>query len=151
MIADVLKNIQLYSTISPGIKTALEYISRTDFSVMEPERFELDEGNLFVIIQKYDTQPKDQVKWECHRNYIDVQYIAEGKELIGFANIDKMKVSVPYNPEKDVEFLSGEGDYVTLSKGSYGIFFPQDAHMPKVAPKDIPGKVVKVVIKIKVG
>ena len=31
MIADVLKNRQIYAAISPGIKTALEYISKTDF------------------------------------------------------------------------------------------------------------------------
>ena len=150
MIADVLNNRQLYGTISPRIKAALKYISETDFSVMEPCRIELDGDNLFVLVQKYDTLPKEQGKWECHRNYIDIQYIAEGKELIGFNHIGNMKVSLPYNPEKDVEFLTGEGDYATLNKGSYGIFFPQDAHQPKIAPKDIPGKVTKVVIKIKI-
>ena len=151
MIVDVLNNIQLYGTISPGIKTALEYIAETDFSAMEPGRIEIDGNNVFVLVQKYDSIPKEQGKWECHRNYIDIQYIAEGQELIGFNHVDKMKVSVPYNTEKDVEFLSGEGDYVTLSKGSYGIFFPHDAHKPKIAPKGIPGKVLKVVIKIKVS
>jgi YhcH/YjgK/YiaL family protein len=151
MIADVLNNRQLYGKISPRIRTALEYLAKTDFSVMEPGKIELDGSNLFVLIQKYDTQPKDQGKWECHRSYIDVQYIAEGTELIGFNHIDKMKVSVAYNPEKDVEFLSGAGDYVTLTKGSYGIFFPHDAHQPKLAPEDIPGKVIKVVVKIKVN
>jgi len=151
MIADVLKNRQLYGTISPRIKTALEYLAKTDFSVIEQGNIELDGSNLFVLVRRYNSIPKAESKWECHRNYIDIQYIAEGQEQIGFNHIDKMNVSVAYNPEKDVEFLSGEGDYVTLSKGSYGIFFPQDAHQPNVAPKDIPGKVVKVVIKIRIN
>lgn len=150
MIADALKNRQLYGTISPRIKTALEYIARTDFSVMEPGKIELDGTNLYVLVQKYDTLPKEQGKWECHRQYIDIQYIAEGKELIGFTHIDNLKVSVEYNQEKDIEFLTGEGDYVTLNKGSYAIFFPQDAHMPKIAPGDVPGKVIKLVVKVKV-
>ena len=55
-----------------------------------------------------------------------------------------MKVTTEYNPEKDIAFLSGEGDFVTFSKGSYGIFFPEDAHMPKIAVNNIPGKVKKV-------
>jgi len=151
MIADVLDNRHLYGKISPRIKEGLDYIARTDFSVIEPGRIELDGANLFVIVQKYDTLPKDQVKWEYHRNYIDIQYIAEGQEQIGFNNIGNMKVSVEYNPEKDVAFLTGEGDYVTLNKGTFGIFFPQDAHQPKVAPQNNPGKVLKVVIKVKVG
>lgn len=150
MITDVLNNRQLYGTISPGIKAGLKYIAETDFSAMEPGRIELDGTNLFVLVQKYDTLPKEQGKWECHRNYIDIQYIAEGKEQIGFNNIDNMKVSVEYNPEKDVAILTGNGDYVTLNKGSYGIFFPQDAHQPKIAPSNIIGQVMKVVVKIRV-
>jgi len=62
-----------------------------------------------------------------------------------------MKVTTEYNPEKDIAFLGGEGDFVTLVKNSYGIFFPQDAHMPKVAVNNKPGKVKKVVMKIKIN
>ncbi|MBP7732009.1 MAG: YhcH/YjgK/YiaL family protein, partial [Bacteroidales bacterium] len=40
--------------------------------------------------------------------------------------------------------------YVTLDRGSFGIFFPQDAHQPKVAPDNISGKVKKVVAKVKI-
>ena len=150
MIADVLKNRQIYASISPRIKTALEYIAKTDFSAIAPGRYELDGSNLFVLVQAYDSIPREQGKWECHKNYIDIQYIAEGVEQIGCNNINKMKVTTEYNPEKDIAFLSGEGDFITFSKGSYGIFFPADAHMPKIAPNNIPDKVKKVVVKIKI-
>jgi YhcH/YjgK/YiaL family protein len=150
MIADVLKNRQIYAAISPRIKTALEYISKTDFSAMEPGRYELDGTNLFVLVQEYDSLIKEQGKWECHRKYIDIQYIAEGIEQIGCNNIDMMSVVTEYNPEKDIAFLGGGGDFITFSKGSYGVFFPEDAHQPKIAPNDIPGKVKKVVVKVKV-
>jgi YhcH/YjgK/YiaL family protein len=150
MIFDTIANRPAYAGISPGIKTALDYLSKTDFSRMEEGRYDLDGNNLFVLVQKYDSIPKVQGKWECHRKYIDIQFIADGVEQIGFQNINTMKVSVEYNPEKDVAFLNGEGDFVSLSKNTYAIFFPQDAHMPKIAPNDTPGKVVKVVIKIKV-
>ncbi len=151
MIADTIKNRHLYSAISPRIKTALEYIAKTDFSKTEPGRIELDGSNLFVLIQAYDSIPKEQGKWECHRNYIDIQYIAEGVEQIGCNSTGKMKVKTPYNPEKDIEFLEGEGDYITLSKGSYGIFFPEDAHQPKIAPGNAPGPVKKIVVKVKIS
>ena len=81
--------------------------------------------------------PGNRANGNVTRNYIDIQYIAEGVELIGCNNIDKMQVSTEYNPEKDIAFLSGEGDYITFSKGSYGIFFPEDAHQPKIAVKNI--------------
>jgi YhcH/YjgK/YiaL family protein len=150
MIADVIKNRQLYEAIAPRIKAALEYIAKTDFSGIEPGRYELDGSNLFVLVQAYDSIPREQGKWECHRNYIDIQYIAKGTEMIGCNNIDKMKITTDYNPDKDIAYLSGEGDYVTYSEGSYGIFFPEDAHMPKIAPPGRQGAVKKVVVKIKI-
>jgi len=150
MIADILKNRYLYENISPRIKTSLEYIANTDFSAIEPGKYEIDGENIFVLVQEYDSIPREQGKWECHRKYIDIQYIAEGVEQMGVNNIEKMQVAVEYNPEKDIAFLNGDGDYVTFSKGSYGIFFPEDAHQPRIAPEDIPGKVKKVVVKIKI-
>ena len=150
MIADVLKNRQIYAAISPRIKTALEYIAKTDFSAMEPGRYDLDGPNLFALVQEYDSIPREQGIWECHKTYIDIQYIAGGVEQIGCNNIGLMKITTEYNPEKDAAFLSGEGDFITFSKGSFGIFFPEDAHQPKIAVNNIPCKVKKVVIKIKV-
>lgn len=151
MIFDTLEHRELYAAISPRIKAALDYLVNTDFSTVETGRYELDGSNLFVLLQRYNSIPKEQGKWECHRKYIDIQYIASGIEQIGFSNIDGMKIITEYNLEKDVSFLSGEGDYVTVVKGSYCIFFPQDAHLPKVAPGNIPGSVTKVVVKIKVN
>jgi YhcH/YjgK/YiaL family protein len=151
MIADVLKNRHIYDSISPRIKTALDYIAETDFSVIAPGRYELEESNLFALVQEYDSIPKAQGKWECHKIYIDIQFIAEGIEQIGCNNIDKLTVSTEYNPEKDVAFLTGEGDFITFSKGSFGIFFPEDAHQPKIAVNNVPDKVKKVVVKVKVA
>ena len=150
MIADTLKNRYLYENISPRIKTSLEYIANTDFSKMEPGKYELDGENLFILVQEYDTIPLEEGKWECHQKYIDIQYIAEGIEQIGVNNIGKMQFTTEYNHEKDIAFLSGNGDYVTFSKGSYGIFFPEDAHQAKIAPQNVIGKVKKVVVKIKI-
>jgi YhcH/YjgK/YiaL family protein len=150
MIADVLKNRHIYEAISPRIKTSLEYIANTDFSAMEPGKYELDGANIFALVQAYDSIPREQGKWECHKKYIDIQYIAEGVEQIGCNNINQMKITTEYNADKDIAFLAGEGDFVTYSKGSYGIFFPEDVHQPKIAVNNIPCKVKKVVIKIKI-
>lgn len=149
MISDTITNRHLYSAISPRIKRALDYIAATDFSAMEPGRYEIDGDNLFALVQTYQSIPREQGKWECHRIYTDVQYIAEGIEQIGFGNVVSMNVITEYNPGKDIEILTGEGDYVTLRQGCYGIFFPQDAHQPKIAPGDKPGEVKKVVVKVK--
>jgi len=150
MISDKIQNRKFYESISPKIEAGLDYLAKTDFSAMEAGRYELDGKNLFALVQEYDSIPKEQGKWECHQKHIDIQYIAEGIEQIGFTNIDNMTITTEYNSEKDVALLSGEGDYVTLTKDSFGIFFPQDAHQPKIAPGNVPGLVKKVVIKVKI-
>lgn len=150
MIVDIIENMNFYAYISPRIQAGLNYLAKTDFSVMEVGRYDIDGDNLFAFVQEYQTIPKEQCKWECHQKYIDIQFITEGIEQIGFANMNKMEVLTEYNPEKDITFLKGEGDYSTLTKGFFGIYFPHDAHEPKVAPGQVTGQVKKVVVKIKV-
>lgn len=150
MIFDTISNRHLYAALSARIEAALAYLDNTDFSALSPGRYDLDNDNLFALVQEYNSVPKEQAKFECHRNYIDIQYVDRGVEQIGFGKTGKMGVSTEYDPAKDIAFLSGEGDYVTLEKGSFGIFFPDDAHQPRVAPSGVPGEVKKVVMKVKV-
>lgn len=150
MIFDTITNRHLYAGLSARIDAALAYLETTDFKTLSPGRYELDSDNLFALVQEYNSIPREQAKFECHRRYIDIQYVDEGIEQIGFGKTGKMEVSTEYDPAMDISFLKGEGDYVTLEKGSFGIFFPDDAHQPKVAPSGVPGKVKKVVIKVRV-
>jgi len=36
---------------------------------------------------EYQTKPREQGIWEAHRKYIDVQYMIQGSELMGWASI----------------------------------------------------------------
>jgi len=151
MISDTIENRELYLSLSPLIKAGLDYLGTTNFSVLDEGRYDIDGDNVFALVQEYQTIPKEEAKWECHRNYIDIQFIVEGIEQIGFGSTDKMEVMTEYNPEMDIAFLKGEGDYATLTKGCFGVFFPPDAHKPKVTPGKDSGQVKKVVVKIKVS
>jgi biofilm protein TabA len=151
MIIDTIENKNLYTILSPRIRKALDFLKNTDFSAKEPGRYDIDGENIFALVQEYQTIPRSQGKWECHQKYIDIQYIAKGNEQIGFGISDRMEVQVEYNQKNDVTFLKGQGDYATLTDGSFGIFYPSDAHQPKIAPGDLSGQVKKVVIKIKVN
>ncbi|MRR19659.1 DUF386 domain-containing protein [bacterium] len=150
MVFDTISNRRLYAGLSSRIYEALAYLEITDFKTLSPGRYIIDSDNLFALVQEYESIPREQAKWEYHRKYIDIQYIDEGIEQIGFGKTGKMAVTVEYDPATDISFLKGDGDYVTLEKGSFGIFYPDDAHQPKVAPSGVSGKVRKVVVKVKV-
>ncbi len=146
MIVDVLENKELYYGIHKNIKPAMEFIEKAVAENFEVGRYELDGKNLFALVQEYDS--KTDASWECHRKYIDIQYVVSGKEIITWDNIRNIPDGVIYNEEKDVsKFKMDGGTDVVMEAGYYSILYPQDLHQPgRVFDKVLPIK--KIVVKI---
>lgn len=130
------------------IKTALQFLQTTDFSEVNPGRYILDESTYYNV-DIYMPKKIEDGKFESHRKYIDVQYIAMGEERIYVSDIQNLIVTEPYDEDKDVVFYenSGRGRKMTLHSGEYAIFYPEDGHMPSIAT-ETPQQVKKVVVKV---
>ncbi len=149
MITDTLQNASLYEALHPGFKPAFDFLRKNDLAALKPDIYEIDGRNIYAMVQEYDTKPLAEGKWEAHRSYIDIQYIIEGEELLGDVLADRLSPMVPYNAEKDIEFLAGEGNMVKLYRDDFMILYPHDAHMPGIAVQEKSAKVRKVVLKIR--
>ena len=149
MIFDQLSNAHLYAALGRPIETALEYLKRTDLAGLSPGRHEIEGVGIYASVSEYTTKLPDAGRWEAHRRYIDLQYVVHGTERIGHAPVDMLRAE-PYDEEKDVMWLSGDGQFVTLVPGDFMLLFPTDAHMPGMAV-DAPVAVKKVVVKIAVA
>lgn len=147
MILDNIKNASLYYNLSERIQLGLKYLQETDLSKLEPGKYEIDGTNVYAAVSSYETRTMDLVKWEAHRKYIDIQYIIEGSEKMGYSYITEMNSPTEYNEAKDVLFYQGNGDFVTVRSGNFAIFFPEDVHAPNMAV-DTPSAVKKVVVKV---
>jgi len=147
MIIDNLKNAALYKGLAGRIATALEYLAKTDFTKLEPGRYDLDGNNIYALVQHYTTKPREKGLWEAHRRYIDVQYVATGSEIMGYAPIGTLAVTKAYAEKDDCELFAGTGDFVTACAGTFVVFFPEDGHMPCLA-NGAPEPVQKVVVKL---
>lgn len=110
MVFDKIKNASQYYGINKNVKKALEYLAKTNFDNIEPGRYEIDGNTVYALVQQYETRNRDQGKWEAHKKYIDVQYVANGFERMGYANNQEMELSVNYNEETDIMFFEGNGD-----------------------------------------
>ncbi|MFH0790150.1 MAG: YhcH/YjgK/YiaL family protein, partial [Candidatus Omnitrophota bacterium] len=70
------------------IKLGLEYLAgmNKDFLSNKPEgyveRVDISGRHIYVSHQVYKTKSVKQARFEAHREYIDLQYIWEGQELI---------------------------------------------------------------------
>lgn len=147
MIFDTLENANRYTGLGHHLPTALKYLQETDLAALPLGRTDIDGDNLYVLVQEYATKSDDLGKWEAHRKYIDIQYMASGSERMGFANLRTMQLG-EFEPEKDFQPMTGSGNFVEVFVGSFVIFFPQDAHMPGLLV-NIPEPVRKIVLKVR--
>ena len=112
---------------------------------------EIKRGDVRFLCQKYATKDAAEKKLEVHRKFIDIQFLVSGKEKVFFGDISDFAVKVPYNAEKDAEFLDGNlQDFTLLRPGEFAVFFPEDAHKPGCKAGESAGEVEKVVVKVPV-
>jgi biofilm protein TabA len=111
-------------------------IDNTDFSKMEDGTYIMDNG-LFYILSTYNTASGLRDKpAEAHRKNIDLQYLIYGEEKAGYADIRNPKKSQQiYDEKNDIELFSriDNESFITLKKGMYAVFFPQDVHRPGIS------------------
>ena len=148
MIFDTIENYTLYKNLSPHFAEALGTLKYIESK--KEGRYDIDGDNIYCLVQRYKTKtPVD--KLEAHRKYIDIQFLAQGSERIGCAPINHLKPHTPYNEEEDVEFFLADSNttFLNMTKGSFAIFWPTDAHMPgsQVSGTE---EVLKIVFKIRI-
>ncbi|GAF73247.1 unnamed protein product, partial [marine sediment metagenome] len=119
---------------------------------LEEGRVEIEGDRLFALVQNYPPKPVEGAQFEAHRRYADVQYIAAGAEMIGYAPTETLEVETAYDAEKDIGFYAQPARYtpVAVPAGSFAVFYPQDAHMP-CCRLDSDEPVHKIVVKVALG
>ena len=86
MIIDKLANAKFYYGVHPRIQKGLEFLIEHDLNSFAPGKYEIDGLNLFIIIEEYETKPKEQGRWESHLKYADIQYMVSRPGKNGIFN-----------------------------------------------------------------
>lgn len=147
MITDSLPHIGQYSSVSSRLKLAAQFLETHDCKALEPGKYEIDGDRVYALVQHYETKPKEKGLWEAHRQYLDVQYMAEGSEMLGYIPIDRTEVTHPYDKDGDYALFAASGDFFTLREGHFALFAPHDVHMPCIQ-LETAQSVKKIVIKV---
>lgn len=151
MFTTNLKLADKYDYLSEKFAKAYEFLRSYDLSAFSPGMIEIDGKDIFANVQEYTTVPWEDSKFEAHNLYYDIQYIAEGKEMFGYVNREKLTEEAPYDDKYDI-VLFEEPEVcgkILLEAGDFVIVPPEDAHKPKCAVGDS-GTVKKIVIKVRV-
>ena len=148
MILDRLENAADYYPLDPRIEEALRYLKENDLRRKGIGRYEIDGENLFAIVDGYLTDDVENGYLEAHRKYIDVQFMMQGEEWVGYAPLGDREPTRPYSEEDDEAAYAGDCSLFKFEEGMFAIFYPQDLHMPGRGPRRAP--VRKVVVKIRI-
>ena len=149
MIYDHIKNIGLYKGLTPAIDLALDYVACVGADV-EVGTHPLDLG-VKAVVSEYETRPTNELGYEAHRRYIDIQFAVIGTELVRCKPLAQVTEAIPYDEACDAaRYADCPGIDTIIGEGYFLLVFPEDAHEPGLAPGGVPGKVKKVVMKVPV-
>ncbi len=146
---DKIDNIDTYSGLSEDIRLGLEWIRYVKPDV-ENGVYELS-SRVKAIVSEYTTKVINENGYEAHREYIDIQYLISGEEIVCSLPLEYLNEIKTYNKEVDSAFFVATGiqsPKLLLGNGYFTVLFPQDGHMPQLYV-DSPIPVKKVVIKVK--
>lgn len=146
MIVCAYRDLGRYASIIPGLEEAMAAVEA--MKTWTPGTIQLSGGNR-ILVQEGTTKAASEKLCEAHRNYLDVQYIVEGEETVGWAPLDTLTLQGEFNQEKDVGMYSGAVDFMRIAGGYCYVVFPEDAHMPG-AHLNQPKAFKKLVFKLKV-
>lgn len=151
MIYDKIINIETYAGISADIYLGLKWLRDVNLGIAN-DVYEIN-PRVKAIVSEYTTKVINENGYEAHRDYVDIQYLISGNELIKSLPLEYLKEIKPYNKEIDATFyeeVEVKPQELQLGNGYFAILFPQDGHMPQLCVNK-PEKVKKVVIKVKLG
>ena len=126
MIIDKTSNRELYKSLIPHLDVILNF-ART--AAEKPVGTYPYPGGR-IMIQEGETRALEGAEFESHKNFLDLQWILEGKEMMEYANIHDLTETVPYNAEKDIQFWQGKGSLMEVSAGTFYLVYPEDGHKP---------------------
>ena len=152
MIVTDLNHIDRQVLMTPSLRKVFDFLRGRDLHSLPDGRTDIDGDRVFALVQRYETVPTDAPKFEYHCRYIDVQCIASGEEIIGWAPSETMMITESYDEKKDICFgtvKKGKWTPVHLQTGQLMVLWPEDAHAPKLAAGG-PLRVMKIVVKVAV-
>jgi len=132
MIIDRLEESGRYTGVHPLFARAFRTLGRSDLSSLGEGTHTIEGDRLYLVIARSEGAGTERAVLEAHRKYIDIQFVIEGTDVIGWRPLRECaQVRQPYDAQKDVE-LYGEKplSWNTVQGPVFAVYFPCDAHAP---------------------
>lgn len=137
--------------ISCRIENAKQYLNGLTITEEDIGKTYNVDDNFFYSVQSYQTKSESECKLESHKNYVDIQIIISGEELMDISDILRLTVKEEYDSVNDVMFwnIPQRMMRVTLKAGDCIVLYPENAHRGAIAEFKSQ-RVIKIVGKVKI-
>ena len=148
MLIDTLDQTERYGGLHPGLPAAFAVLRRADLATLAPGAREVDGARLTYTGRREPARPRETVRLEVHRRYLDVQFAVVGAEWFGWRALAECREpEAEFDEARDVGyFRDPPAAWLPLPPGSFVLFYPEDAHAPLVGEGDLHKLVVKVAL-----
>lgn len=133
MIIGHISNKAYWDKLPSALAKTLAHLAKAETKALPVGRYEIDGDDIFFMVSEYETKAPSELKAETHSEYIDIQFLAGGAELIGWA---EKEAGYPY------EYLDEKGNdavfyasvpnesFVLLKEDCYAVLTENDIHRP---------------------
>lgn len=147
MIYDEIKNAGRYRGISENLDIAIGFLERTDLNSLPLGRTQICGDRVFANVMEAQAKDEEELCFEIHRKYMDIQIDLEGTEniLIGLGGFEEKE---PFDPERDFGSCTAQKSArMTMGPGRFIVCMAEEPHLPGAAAQK-ERRLKKCVIKV---
>lgn len=136
MLKDTETSLIQLSNKSDNFQRCIEFMKEYNLTQL-PLGKHIISDDVYVSVEEYDTVESNEKKYESHREYIDLQYVIHGTELIEVSDVTNLRKATVYDKEKDIIFyentiFENKVERVVLKAGDFVVLYPEDGHKPGI-------------------
>ena len=132
MLYDRLENLEQYTGLFENLDKCIQWIGENDVYALPLGKTEIDGNSLFVNVMEITPKAEEEIPFESHSQYMDLQMDLEGSELFQVA-LGQLKTTQPYDPETDCAFFQASPSIAgVLGEDRFAVFMVEEPHKPGI-------------------
>lgn len=131
MIITTIDQLSNYIPQIPLLDLVCSELKQSKLLSLDEGRYELFGDSVFYMVNLYTSSENNDMMYEFHKKYIDVQIMLSGSEICLWSNTDAdLNTIDPSIKDISFNYIEKESAKLHLDTGNVAIFFPGELHKP---------------------
>lgn len=131
MIYDIIANAGRYRGISKNLDTAIDFLKKNDLASLPLGRTEISGDDVFANVMEAQAKPVEELNFEIHKKYMDIQIDIEGTELICIGLGEAIELT-PFSGDFGTVTVENSASCI-MGPGRFIVCMAEEPHLPSAA------------------